>query len=203
MWGWIAFALALVGCGLLEWVRRRHSTAAAAELARVMDLAATAGRALARVTAQEADLRRDYEQAGRDHRRESAAAHEALTDVQRRLAVSEARVEALTTLREMAATVEQARQEWRQAYETSARTVGQFDAILQQHYAHVDAPPKSPLDGWRLELHDGGGVTESVRHVRNDTVPLRLSRGHGDSHRWYRLTRIEGLALIYTPEEAA
>lgn len=202
---WLVLALTAIGWGV-TWsaLRRQAREAALRAVQRAADLSAgldTASHALQSVAAQYADLKRDHFLALQDWSDETARLRTDLALVQARLLVSEDRVSRLSELHELAKTVEQARVEWQQAYETSARTVGAFDALLQQHYAQLDRPAKTPVEGWRIVLLDAGGATVSVRRIRDDHVPLRISRGHGATVSWHRLTRLEGLTLVYTPED--
>lgn len=214
-WAWAGFILvAVAGWVATDTWRRRQQIASAARFEALLaerqaaidearSMAGTSGRALDHVAAQHADLQRVHALALRDWQAESAALRTDLALSLSRLHVSEDRVHALTTITECVRMLEQARTDWKDAYEQSARTVGAFDALLQQHYAHIDQPIKTPLEGWRLVITDAAGTMVSIRRVRDDKVPLRISRGHGAITEWYRLTRLEAMSLIYTPEVMA
>lgn len=56
-------------------------------------------------------------------------------------------------------------------------------------------------DGWHCRIHDERGAVQSLRKVREGNIPTRIQRGHGNQQEWYRLSGIEGQALIYTPDD--
>lgn len=63
------------------------------------------------------------------------------------------------------------------------------------------APVTPLIDDWHVVLRNRVGDVESIRRAKDGQFTTRIHRGHGhESELWYRLTAVEGLALIYTPE---
>ena len=50
-------------------------------------------------------------------------------------------------------------------------------------------------------LLDPDGRPVSQRKILDGSAPTRIHRGHGKlKPTWYRLTKVDGLVLTYTPE---
>ena len=54
---------------------------------------------------------------------------------------------------------------------------------------------------YRCVLCDRQGKVESIRNLKTGCAPILIERGHGHlGSDWYRLSGVEGTALMYRPE---